>query len=212
MTVHSALADEASWPKEVLDRDYNARASVSVALFEAEMKRECALSDAAREAVGGRFDVVYDERSRQAIDLYGLSSEARPVFAYIHGGYWRALTKRGSAFMACGLAAHGVATAVVDYRLAPAVNLTEIVREVRAAIAYLWHSGRQYGIDPERIYIGGSSAGGHLCGALLAAGWHTNLEVPENVVKGGCCSAGFSTSRPSPNALFRNGWRSPRKR
>ena len=93
--------------------------------------------------------------------------------------------------MAASLASHGVATAVMDYRLAPDVNLTEIVREVRAAVALLWHSGETYGIDRNQIYVGGSSAGGHLTGTVLAGGWHKEFDVPENVVKGGMLFSGL---------------------
>lgn len=179
----SVLAEEANWPRESIDRDYSARASVTPEVFEAEMRNYRSLSEEMR-GYAAHLDVVYDAESGQTIDIYGVGPEPRPVFVFIHGGYWRMLSKHDSAFMAGMLAGHGIATAVVDYRLAPEAALEEIVREVRAAIAFLWKNGRDYGIDPERIHVGGSSAGGHLTGAVLAGGWHEKFGVSENVIKG----------------------------
>jgi arylformamidase len=178
------LAGEASWPRDRLDRDYSARATVSVERFEAQMRRYRSLSDAMREPWATHLDVVYDEESGQTLDIFGTSSALRPAFIFIHGGYWRMLSKRDSAFMAGALAKHGIASVAVDYRLAPEATLAEMVREMRAAIAFLWKHGRRYGIDPERIYVGGSSAGGHLAGTVISGGWQRHFGVPENVVKG----------------------------
>jgi arylformamidase len=178
------LAEEANWPRETLDRDYSARATVSVNVFDAEMRRYRDLSDAVRDDHATHLDVVYDDKSGQMLDIFGTADEARPVFVFIHGGYWRTLSKRDSAFMVATLAKHGIATVAIDYRLAPAASLAEIVREVRAAIGFLWRNGRQYGIDPDRIHVGGSSAGGHLAGALIAGGWQEKFGVPQDVIKG----------------------------
>ncbi|PSM20131.1 alpha/beta hydrolase [Nitratireductor sp. StC3] len=182
-----ALRAEAGFPRARLDGDYNARASVSPERFEHEMQRYRALSEPARAMPGMALDLVYDEESGQALDIFGAAAPGerlRPVFLFIHGGYWRALSKADSAFMAPMLGRHGIATAVLDYRLAPTVSLAEIVREVRAAVAFLWRRGANFGVDPQRIFVGGSSAGGHLTGAVLADGWQEGLALPPQVVKG----------------------------
>lgn len=180
----SRIPEEAGWPRERLDRDYNARATVPVEVYEAVVGRYRSLSEAMRAPHATHLDVVYDEQSGQTLDIFGTSDTPRPAFVFIHGGYWRALSKRDSAFMAGMLARRSIATVAVDYRLAPEVSLSEIVREVRAAVAFLWRNGRSYGIDPDRIYVGGSSAGGHLTGAVIAGGWHEAFSLPEDVVKG----------------------------
>jgi arylformamidase len=185
------LAQEANWPRETLDRDYNARATVTVEVFEAEMVRYRSISDEMRERWATHVDVVYDEESGQTLDILGAGEGPRPVFVFIHGGYWRALSKRDSAFMAGMLAKHGIASAATDYRLAPRVTLAEIVREVRASIALLWRNGRRFGIDPDRIYVGGSSAGGHLAGTVISSGWHEAFGVPQDVVKGALLVSGL---------------------
>lgn len=178
------LAGEGAWPRERLDADYNARATVGER-FADEMRAYRERSDEARARWLAHADVVYDAASGQTLDIFGVdpAGAARPVFLFVHGGYWRALSKYDSAMMAGMLAERGVATAVVDYRLAPDATLCEIVREVRAAVAFLWRGGRAFGVDPDRIHIGGSSAGGHLAGMLIAGGWHGAFGVPETVVK-----------------------------
>ncbi|TXI05817.1 MAG: alpha/beta hydrolase [Rhizobium sp.] len=180
----SALRNEGTWPRDRLDIDYNARATVGDR-FADEMHAYRETSDEARGEWLRFADVAYDRESGQTLDIFGpeSSDEKRPVFLFIHGGYWRALSKHDSAMMAGMLAKAGIMTAVMDYRLAPTVTLAEIVREVRAALSFLWHHGGRYGIDPDRIHIGGSSAGGHLAGMLLASGWHEDFGVPENVIK-----------------------------
>lgn len=179
------LSEEAGFDPVRLDRDYNAKATVSPEAFAAEMVRYREASIAPRADWGRHFDVVYDEESGQRIDIFGPSSPSEPcaVFVFVHGGYWRALTKEDSAIMAGMLAAEGIATVVVDYRLAPEVSLAEITREVRAALAFVWHHGRKYGLDPDKIAVGGSSAGGHLAGVLIAEGWQDDFGVPSNIVK-----------------------------
>ncbi|MDH6229790.1 arylformamidase [Mesorhizobium soli] len=200
----SVLAEEAGWPREIIDRDYSARASVTPEVFEAEMRKYRRRSEEMR-GLATHLDVVYDAESGQTIDIYGTGAELRPVFVFIHGGYWRMLSKHDSAFMAGMLASHGIATAVVDYRLAPEVTLEEIVREVRAAVSLLWKNGRAYGIDPDRIYVGGSSAGGHLTGAVLSGGWHDVFGIPENVIRGAMPISGLFHLAPIAKS-FVQGW------
>ncbi|WP_260855518.1 alpha/beta hydrolase [Mesorhizobium amorphae] len=110
----TGLTAEADWPREILDRDYSARASVSAEVFEAEMRNYRSRSEAVKD-VASHLDVVYDAESGQTLDIYGAGVKPRPVFVFIHGGYWRMLSKHDSAFMAAMLARHGIATAVIDY-------------------------------------------------------------------------------------------------
>lgn len=199
-----ALAAEAGWPRERLDRDYSARATVTPGIFDAEMRRYRALSDELGKPWATHRDIAYDEESGQALDVFGtVSGELRPVFVFIHGGYWRMLSRHDSAFMAGMLARHGIATVAVDYRLAPDVSLAEIVREVRASIAFLWRHGRDHGIDPDRIFVGGSSAGGHLAGTVIAGGWHREFGVPEDVVKGAMPISGLFHLAPIARSFVR---------
>ncbi|MDF3352026.1 alpha/beta hydrolase [Sulfitobacter sp. KE34] len=151
-----------------LDRDYDARGSV--ASFEAEYASLVALSENARRSLPVISDLLFDPASGMALDIYG-PTEGRPVMLWIHGGYWRAGNKEDNGFAAPGLAANGVAVAVMEYSLSPDVPLAEIVRQVRQAVVWLARNGTAYGLDTRRIHVGGSSAGGHLAAMTLPTGW-----------------------------------------
>ncbi|MBN8954584.1 arylformamidase [Rhizobium sp. WW_1] len=193
----NTLIAEGSWPRERLDVDYNARATVGDR-FPDEMRAYRETSDEVRGDWLRFGDIVYDDESQQTLDIFGPRPDTapRPVFLFVHGGYWRALSKYDSAMMAGMLAKAGIMTAVVDYRLAPTVSLSQIVREVRTALAFLWRNADRYGIDRDRIHIGGSSAGGHLTGMLLAGGWHQDFGVPENLVKSALPMSGLFELAP----------------
>ncbi|WP_206338532.1 alpha/beta hydrolase [Antarcticimicrobium sediminis] len=165
-----------------VDRDYFARGSVSDDAFASATARY-ATGTAAAQVFATALDQPYDLGSGERIDIYGtVPGQLRPVILFIHGGYWRALGRKDSGFMAPALAEAGIATAVPDYTLAPAVNLTEIVRQMRAALAWLWTNAARQGIDRNRIIVSGSSAGGHLAGTLLSGGWQAAMGLPETPV------------------------------
>jgi arylformamidase len=65
--------------------------------------------------------------------------------------------------------AAGFDVALPGYTLAPDTNLTGIVAEIRAAIAWLRREGPALGICTGQLVASGWSAGGHL--ATLAAAW-----------------------------------------
>lgn len=178
------LAGEADLSQEQLELSYSARATVSADMFDADMARYRSFSDKARASCLTAADLVYDQRSGEKLDVYGTGETPRPVVVFIHGGYWRMLSRHDSAFMAPTLARHGIATAAIDYSLAPAANMSEIVRQVRASVAYLWHNAETLGLDRSRIYLCGSSAGGHLVGTVLSPGWQAEHGLPEQPIAG----------------------------
>ena len=185
-----------------LDRQYDARASV--ASFDAEYARYVAASAAVLADPRRIADRVYDETSGEKLDVYR-AGEGAPLFVWIHGGYWRASSKQDNAFAAAGLIGRGISVAVLDYTLAPAVTLDEIVRQVRAAVAWLHRNGAAFGCDVSRIHVGGSSAGGHLTGMLLAGGWHAGFGVPEDVVGTALALSGLHDVEPLIGTKV-NGW------
>jgi arylformamidase len=162
-----------------LNREYNARAMTSG--FEVEaIYRDRSLRVFA--GINRIADIVYDEKSGSKLDIYPAQVAHSPLFVWIHGGFWRASSKDVNAFVVPGLVANGITVATIDYSLAPKVTLDEIVREVRASIAWLHRHAPRYGAETRVIHVGGHSAGGHLVGMLLAHGWHDQFGVPHDVI------------------------------
>lgn len=174
------LAAESGLSRAELDRDYTARDTVSAAEFARIMGLYQSLSDKAHALPHGRLGLEFCTETGLQMDLFGtVPGEKRPVMVFIHGGYWRALSRGQSAFAAPMLAARRIACAVPDYRLAPAVSITEIVADCRRAIAYLWQNADALGIDRGRILVTGSSAGGHLAAAMAQPGWQADCGLPD---------------------------------
>lgn len=189
------------WPgsglsDEELDVAYNVRRKAGEELFARHIARYRAESERAVDGLPGHPGIVYDETSGERLDVWGTGEGLRPVFVFLHGGYWMALSRDVSSFMARGLHEQGVATVVPDYTLAPEASLEEIVRQVRASIAWVHRHGREHGLDPERIVVGGSSAGGHLTGMTMVGGWQEPLRLPEDVVKAAMPISGLFDIRP----------------
>nr|WP_246045124.1 alpha/beta hydrolase [Rhodococcus oryzae] len=187
------------------DVEYNVRNTVSPELFDEIIGEYLARSERAVQGLRGFTDIYYDPHSQQKLDVWGVTDDPRPVFIAIHGGYWRALSRHHTAFMARTLDSEGIATVTVDYGLAPETTLEEIVRQVRAAVAWVYHHGAGHGLDPDRIVVGGSSAGGHLTGAVMVPGWQRALGLPETVVRGAMPISGLFDLRPLVDS-FANEW------
>jgi arylformamidase len=113
-------------------------------------------------------DLAYGEAPRQRLDFFHARSRGRPTLAYLHGGYWQLNEKEPNAFIAAGPLAHDINVALIEYTLAPAATMSQIVAEVRASIA--WLAARlQSELDAsKRLVVSGHSAGGHL--TAMAAG------------------------------------------
>lgn len=155
------------------DRQYNARASVQDPL--AYLARYTQESQAAFALSGAVRNQRYSPRATDVLDIYLPSAQAgtaqaAPVFIFIHGGYWKALGKDDSAFMAPALTQEGAIVVVPDYDLAPSATLDHIVDQMRQAYAWVVRNIAIYGGDASNICVCGSSAGGQLAGMLLAKG------------------------------------------
>jgi arylformamidase len=75
-------------------------------------------------------------------------------------------------------------------------DLSVMAAQVRRGIAWVYKNASSLGGDPERIFIGGHSSGGHLCGVALVTDWQKDFGLPENTVKGGLCMSGMYEMTP----------------
>lgn len=188
--------------QDTLDREYTPSSCVdSLAPFIAAYRDRSAQ---ARAALQWRA-IAYGPGEAETVDFFPATVPNAPLHVFIHGGYWRQLSKRESSFAAPGFIAAGAAFAAVDYALAPSVDLDEIVRQVRSAIAHLYRNAAALGIDPTRIHLSGSSAGGHLTGIVMATDWTADFGLPQTLVRGGTPISGLMDLDPVRLCVV-NGW------
>jgi arylformamidase len=189
-----------------IDAAYSPRAALPPGVFEANMHAYADRSAQAYRTLPHERDLCYDAASRQCLDVFPAPGPGlKPAFVFIHGGYWRMLSKNESVFMAGALTRRGISVIAVDYALVPMATLEEIVRQVRASIAWLYRNGAAHGIDAERLFVGGSSAGGHLAAALVSGGWREEAGLPEDAIKGAMPVSGLFELAPIAKS-FVNAW------
>lgn len=186
-----------------LDVQYDARGTVPD--IAPVLRAYATKSAAARAVLPGVLDVPYGEHADETLDIFPAATPDAPVFFFVHGGYWRLLSKDDSSFMAPAMTAAGATVVSINYSLAPAVTLDRIVEQTRRALAWVYQHIAQHHGDPSRIHVCGSSAGGHLVGMLLADGWHANHGVPEDVIRGAAPLSGLFDLEPIVHTHV-NGW------
>lgn len=108
-----------------------------------------------------RLDIPYGTLSRERLDLFLPEGTAQGLVVFVHGGYWRAFAKSDWSHLAQGALARGWAVAIPAYSLCPAARISQITRQVGAAIAV---AARQLS-GP--IRLAGHSAGGHLVARMV---------------------------------------------
>jgi arylformamidase len=128
-----------------------------------------ASASAAVRAVRPPVVHAYGDHPDETLDLWLPAGDGPfPLHVFVHGGYWRALSKHDASFPAPGYLAGGCAFAALDYSLAPGVPLETIVDQVRQAVAWVGEHARSLGCDPARVTWSGHSAGAHLVAMSLA--------------------------------------------
>ena len=95
------------------------------------------------------------------------AEDAAPVLLWMHpGGYVIGSIALDDMLCRQMSKAAGCHVVSVEYRLAPEHPYPAALDDCFTALQWLHHEGRSIGIDPKRIAVGGSSAGGGLAAAL----------------------------------------------
>jgi acetyl esterase/lipase len=104
---------------------------------------------------------------KDKLDLY--LPEGRtdaPVIVSYYGNQLMGGDKSEDAYIGRRFAAAGFVTAVVNYRLSPAVSHPAHVQDAAASFAWVKRHAKEYGGDPDRVFIIGYSAGAYLAALL----------------------------------------------
>lgn len=112
------------------------------------------------------------QRSTDVFDSEAQEIESRrkiPVIVNVHGGAWVYGTKETYQFYCMGLAERGFAVVNLTYRLAPEFKFPAAVEDTNLVMHYIYKNAEHYGMDLNRLFAVGDSAGGHLLSIYTAA-------------------------------------------
>lgn len=118
---------------------------------------------------------------RHTLDLYLPEKPAAegplPVVVFIHGGGWQNGDKNGGGGRVAPLVATGrFAGASIGYRLSGEAQWPAQIHDCKAAIRWIKAHAKEHGLDPDRVAVWGSSAGGHLVAMLGVSDGVAELE------------------------------------
>lgn len=148
---------------------------VTYKIFEPLPESQCS-SDLFR-----RLGIPFLSKSRKALDDGNLTAEVyfpvvknpklnrSPLFICVHGGGWRSGDKRNfqDNYLGGGLPRflleNGITVAAISYRIrCTGASGYDMVQDVYDAIRYFTDNADEYNIDPNSIFLLGTSAGAHL--------------------------------------------------
>lgn len=123
---------------------------------------------------------VRDGHPRQRLDLYVPRGPGpHPLLIYIHGGAFRAGDKGDGPPLQ--YLDDGYALASINYRLSQHAVFPAQIEDCKAAVRWLRAHAETYLLNPGRIVVGGTSAGGHLAALIGTTGHVSQLDVGEHL-------------------------------
>ncbi len=126
-------------------------------------------------------DVKFGEGGGRPLRLHVIRpkeapEEPLPVVVWVHGGAWRAGSRDSGIGRLVPLVRRGYFGVSIEYRLSGEAQFPAQIEDCKAAIRFLRAHAEEYKIDPDRIGVWGSSAGGHLVALLGTSGDVEELE------------------------------------
>lgn len=129
-------------------------------------------------------DVAYDDdHPSQCLDVYlAKSDKPTPAMIYIHGGGWRAGSKKSVPAWLKKFVSEGKLSVVsVEYRFTDVATHPAQVNDCLRAIQFVRLNARNWNIDTKRMGVTGGSAGGHLSAYVALHDDATNDDAKDPV-------------------------------
>lgn len=162
-----AVAPDRLHPKARAIVDLAKNAPPLSSLTPAQARAMLAPLDPAPEPVGSVVDRgIPGGGGVMRIRVYRPRVATAAALVYLHGGGW-VIGSLDGADATCRILANrgNVCVVSVDYRLAPETKFPAPVEDAYAAVRWVADHAADLHIDPQRIAVGGSSAGGNLAAA-----------------------------------------------
>lgn len=152
------------------------------------VKRQASLSEEARARLGQPLRRQYGQTEVEALDIYRATRVNAPLFVFIHGGAWLGGLAKNNGFPAELFVSAGVHYIALDFIAIKEAegDLCRMAEQVRRGIAWVYQNAASFGGNRDRLYVGGFSSGGHLCGVSLLTDWQKDFGCRPISSKGGC--------------------------
>ena len=171
--------------QQQLDNQYNNR--LHVPDFASYLERWDTLSEAARTKHAYIKDLQYGDHPRERLDIFPCNKPNAKVLVFIHGGYWQLFDKTKFHFIAEALLPHNITTVFINYPLAPAATMDEIVASCQKGMLWLQQNLPAFNADPNNLYLAGHSAGAHLAAMIMCKA----TGILPHFIKGICLLSGL---------------------
>jgi acetyl esterase/lipase len=109
-------------------------------------------------------DIAYGKDPRQHLDVYVPDKPATnaPVLMFFYGGSWQWGDKKDYLFVGEAFASKGFITVIADYRVYPQVYFPDFMYDAANAFVWTHKHIKEYGGNPDNIFVSGHSAGAYL--------------------------------------------------
>ncbi len=107
-----------------------------------------------------------------------------PVMLFIYGGSWNSGNKDIYNFLGSRLARKGIVAVIIDYPLSPDYQVHDMAKASAQAVKWTNENINSYGGNPDRIFVSGHSAGGHLASLISVRNEYFDTLGMENPIKG----------------------------
>jgi arylformamidase len=134
-------------------------------------------------------DLAYAEtkNEKQTLDVYAPSEgTGHPVVVWIHGGGWQAGDKAEVKTKPRAFADKGFVFVSVNYRLLPDATIKQMAGDVAKAIRWTHDHAKDFGGDPDTLFVMGHSAGAQLAAPVCTDESYLNAEKLSLALIKGC--------------------------
>jgi len=136
-------------------------------------------------------DIVYSRagnviKTDQQLSIFAPKKSGSPadVLVFIHGGNWNSGKKSQYNIIGSHWAKKGIVYVIIDYPLSPAADYREMAMASAASVKWVKENISRYGGNPERIFVSGHSAGGHLAALISIDNQYFKRLKIENPITG----------------------------
>jgi arylformamidase len=159
--------------------------------------RRIANSAITRKILGEPLREAYGPTEIEKLDIFRTNKSNAPINIFIHGGAWRRNMAADYSVLAEPFVRAGAHSVILDFINVDqaAGSLFPMVEQVRRAIGWVYRNAKNFGGDPERIYISGHSSGSHLGGVMVTTDWRKH-GLPANLIKGALLASGMYDLKP----------------